>query len=125
MARVACIEQEKDRETMKVGTMTPWGAADHVEKLAEGIWWVSTPGHGGIGLSPARALHMPVGFETASTDGAGRWYEEDCAWALVAITFPEAFPQEERHTEPPVEYAKGLAVRYFPELAVEIAEVLA
>ena len=38
---------------------TPWGRADYVEELAEGIWRVSTPGHGGLKLSRERWQELP------------------------------------------------------------------
>ena len=45
---------------------TPWGAADHVECIAPGVFAVSTPSHGGL-------------------------YEEDCAAACVVVAMPQHF----------------------------------
>lgn len=68
---------------------TPWGAAQHIEKEAEGIVWYSTASHGGYGLSEARLRAMPVEY-ARHTPFAGRgWYEEDCDWCLVWLSFPE------------------------------------
>ena len=38
---------------------TPWGWTRDVEKLAEGIWRVSTPSHGGLKLSRERWQELP------------------------------------------------------------------
>lgn len=83
--------------------LTPWGHADHIEMVAEGVWFVSTPGHGGYRLSPERNAEVPVegrrfaaawskGWFDGSAETVG-WYEEDCAvWAVVK-TFPDLFPE--------------------------------
>jgi len=71
---------------MKTGSRTPWGIADNVEILAEGIWSVSTPSHGGIKLNAARNKKIPDYMRI--DDG---WYEEDCNWSIPAVVFPGAF----------------------------------
>jgi hypothetical protein len=81
------------------GSRTPWGATDHVEKLADGIYSVSTPGHGGIWLDQERRNMMPPEFVAANFLGTAEWWEEDCDWSLVAITFPEAFARQPWHPE--------------------------
>ena len=40
-------------------TPTPWGWTQDVEELAEGIWRVSTPSHGGLKLSRERWQELP------------------------------------------------------------------
>ena len=35
-------------------TYTPWGWTKQVQQLAEGVWRVSTPSHGGLKLSLER-----------------------------------------------------------------------
>ena len=56
---------------------TPWGYAQHVSELAEGILIVMTSSHGGICLSPERQQQMPM-FKRKT------WYEEDCeAWHVL------------------------------------------
>jgi len=69
-----------------MATNTPWGAAQHSEKIARGIMLYSTAGHGGIHLSPTVNSKMPEALRIE--DG---WYEEDCDWALVALAFPQFF----------------------------------
>lgn len=38
---------------------TPWGRSDSQKELADGIWMVTTPSHGGVKLSPERQAQMP------------------------------------------------------------------
>jgi hypothetical protein len=47
---------------------------------------VSTAGHGGIYLDEVHNLKVHPSWR--AEEG---WYEEDCEWAKVAFTFPEAF----------------------------------
>lgn len=63
---------------------TPWGIADHIETVAPGIQFVSTPSHGGYVLADdlqvvMKALRLP----------AKRFYEEDCEAAFVALAFSQ------------------------------------
>lgn len=77
------------------GSHTPWGPTQQKEVYAEGVAFHSTASHGGIQLSADRNAKVPE--QVRSSDG---WYEEDCAWACVAITFPELFTAyERRHAE--------------------------
>jgi hypothetical protein len=69
---------------------TPWGLADHEKVYAEGIVFYSTPSHGGFKLDVER--NAKVHFLLRERGG---WYEEDCAWAKVAFTFPELFSKKE------------------------------
>lgn len=70
---------------------TPWGASQLATIYAEGIVAHMTAGHGGFRLSAERnARVMP-----ALRIGSG-WYEEDDAWAIVALTFPDLFTSYER-----------------------------
>lgn len=70
---------------------TPWGISQGVTVYAEGIESYSTAMHGGFKLSAKR--NGQVHPLLRATDG---WYEEDCAWAIVAITFPDLFTCFER-----------------------------
>jgi hypothetical protein len=58
-------------------THTPWGRADQSRRLAYGVMLYSTPGHGGIHLSPKRNMEIPEPFRTNG------WYEEDCEASIV------------------------------------------
>lgn len=79
------------RVQMRSSANTPWGAAQGATVYAEGIVEYATASHGGFHLSPERnaAVHPTLRSE-------GGWYEEDCGWAAVAITFPDLFTAFER-----------------------------
>lgn len=72
-------------------TYSPWGHNPDVTKVANGIWSVDTPSHGGYYLSPERVAAMPEGWASRSFNGNGRhgWFEEDVDWSMVALAFPE------------------------------------
>lgn len=70
---------------------TPWGKADYSETKALGIVFYATPSHGGFKLSETRQEEMPE--EWRSRDS---YYEEDCEWCVVALTFPDLFNEFER-----------------------------
>jgi hypothetical protein len=77
---------------------TPWGRADHTEDMGQGIMSVSTSSHGGI-FVPLELLDKipPEGRAFAKRwGGSEQWYEEDCAWAYVALAFPELFSEPNR-----------------------------
>lgn len=92
------------------GSASPWGVIDWAREIAPGIVSVSTASHGGFYVSRERLATMPealarvptyversagVKIVTVAGDGfGGRWYEEDCDAALVALAWPEAFPRE-------------------------------
>lgn len=63
---------------------TPWGMADSVEIVTDGIGWVSCPGHGGLKLSAAMNRRMPDYMRQKSG-----WYEEDCEWSKVYVALAE------------------------------------
>jgi hypothetical protein len=79
---------------------TPWGRATTRERVAPGLWAVSTPSHGGYYVEPAALERIPEAFRAATFARSPHWYEEDCDWAIVARYFPEAFPAEaQAHAE--------------------------
>jgi len=57
------------------GTSTPWGPVQTHHKIAEGVWSVSTAGHGGIILSDERIKELPSHYK--SWTGTERYNEED------------------------------------------------
>ena len=76
---------------------TPWGIAqtqtelrDKAEKLT-GIHHVTTSSHGGYFVEKPLYDTMKVKETPYSKNG---FFEEDCDWAFVAITFPYAFTPE-------------------------------
>lgn len=73
---------------------TPWGTADCVTEVTDGIWFLSTPSHGGYYITPDRRSEMPAALREADTFAGGNWYEEDCDWSIVALAFPAVFPKD-------------------------------
>lgn len=62
-------------------TYTPWGWSDEVVKLAEGIWRIWTPGHGGLRLSPERWDELPAAVRDTMLNP--HYAEEDCEEPIV------------------------------------------
>ena len=74
---------------------TPWGRADSQRQIAPGITWYSTPSHGGFYLHRDRIAAMPAVYRDRPTFAGPGWYEEDCDWCLVALSFPDLFPTDQ------------------------------
>lgn len=55
---------------------SPWGLVQLAVRLADGIFFCETAGHGGVWLSPERRHTMPKGHRSRA------WYEEDCEAAI-------------------------------------------
>ena len=62
-------------------TYTPWGWTKDVVELAEGVWRVSTPSHGGLKLSRERWDELPAELTEAMYTPA--FAEEDCEEPIV------------------------------------------
>ncbi len=62
---------------MKIGDTTPWGIAQWVTKLADGIWSVSTSSHGGIVLDQPHIDRIPPSIKPFTNMGDRRYWEED------------------------------------------------
>jgi len=67
------------------GARTPWGPAQHGERVADGIVFVPTDGHGGYKLSPERNAAIPPAYRKSSG-----WYEEDCERHIVEFYHHDA-----------------------------------
>lgn len=74
---------------MQMLKSSPWGKPDHQEEVAYGILRVDTPSHGGYKLDRTRNAEVDPSWRIN-----GGWYEEDCDWAIVALTFPQFFPED-------------------------------
>ena len=88
---------------------TPWGTAQTSTQLARGIMSYATASHGGIHLSPTRNMLIPK-----SVRNEGGWYEEDCAWAIPAAIFPEAFVKD-AGSEDILETIKSTLLNWYPD----------
>lgn len=79
------------RHSVRMTCSTPWGPSQGATVYADGIVCHTTAGHGGFQLSSARNARV---HPRLRADGG--WYEEDAAWAVVALTFPDLFTVYER-----------------------------
>jgi hypothetical protein len=86
-----------------MGTQTPWGTADSSKSITRGIVLYSTPGHGGFHVSPTLNAKVHEAWRRAKG-----WYEEDCEWAIVVLTFPQHFTADQTTD------AKSTAKNYYP-----------
>lgn len=82
-----------ERREVHSGAATPWGVSQGAKIYAEGIICHSTAAHGGFHLSAERNRKVHPALRV--NDG---FYEEDAAWAIVAITFPHLFTGFERRS---------------------------
>jgi hypothetical protein len=76
---------------------SPWGKPDKAERIAEGIWFVSSPSHGGFHISKDRNAKVPMVVRAMTSRhglGFSGWYEEDVDWTIVAIVHRDVFPAE-------------------------------
>lgn len=69
-------------DVARPGMNTPWGKADYVNTIIDGIVSVATASHGGLKLSDERQAVVPSYMQRL----AG-WYEEDCEWAIPFVVF--------------------------------------
>lgn len=78
-----------------VSTSTPWGTAQSARNFGVGIVQYSTAGHGGFHVSSGLIRKMAEDMRGDAYAPLG-WFEEDCAWSLVVLSFPERFPLQAR-----------------------------
>lgn len=80
-----------------MATSTPWGPSQETTRIARGITFYSTAGHGGFKLSAGRnaIIRKEVKDRTWGLRGHDGWYEEDCDAALVVMAFPEHFSAQQ------------------------------
>lgn len=84
------MQAEKRKEWHpRVKDATPWGNADHVCEVAEGVYRVDTPSHGGYWLSAARWSEFKTAFPKFQSFTGPQWLEEDCDWCAVFVMWPE------------------------------------
>lgn len=71
---------------------TPWGPATLATVYAPGLTFYETAGHGGFHVAQDLLASMPEPYRSHPTYcGQAGWYEEDCDWAAVALSFPSLF----------------------------------
>ncbi len=66
-------------KTLPTELKTPWGKIQTVEEHTDGVWFISTAGHGGYYVSPERNEEIPLEVRRSTWCGQGLngFYEED------------------------------------------------
>ena len=87
------------REDRKIrpGDNTPCGRAQgECRDIGNGIQSVSTPSHGGYFVPRHLLEHIPERLRKWAErwSQSEQWYEEDCCWAAVCVSFPDYFPAD-------------------------------
>jgi len=82
---VFCIGLENLKRRKTMATRTPWGKSQQSIKVAPGIMWYSTAGHGGYHLSKKRLEKMPKKFRDFKPFAGEGWFEEDIDWIVVVF----------------------------------------
>jgi hypothetical protein len=97
--------------------ITPWGHKQEDWEDGAGFWWVSTSGHGGIYLKPEQSGAIPENLKHYSADDEGKWWEEDCAWALPVVCLFSKRPEGSLSDEEEylLERAHPIARNYYPD----------
>lgn len=91
-------------------TYTPWGQTQTCHALGDGIFTVTTAGHGGIWLSPERMKALPEVCRSTPYSKGG-WFEEDCD-SLIPMFFFYTDLQLTVPRETIAGYIRGMA-QYF------------
>jgi len=74
-------------EGNKVIGSSPWGKIDLATRCLKGVWFVSTPSHGGFWLSEERSSQLPESLIKTNFLKSSTWWEQDCDATKVAKFF--------------------------------------
>lgn len=98
---------------MRRGDHTPWGPAQSIDRIADGLLFVSTAGHGGFWVGEELRSKMPKSLlmTTSFYETGSPWFEEDCEAVRVMLAFPEHFPKHD-----PKELLESIG-QFHPEVA--------
>ena len=101
------VSNNRRRKKMTGSMNTPWGRTTDIEKLDEGVWLVTTPGHGGLKLDGKRWEELPGPVRDSFITPT--FAEEDCEEPIARV-LPGLADERERGI------AAGIAQR-FPRYA--------
>jgi hypothetical protein len=79
------------RQEFRASASTPWGPSQGAIRYGEGVVFHSTSDHGGFHLAADRNAKVPPLLRNS-----GGWYEEDDAWSVVVVAWPDLFTGFER-----------------------------
>ena len=84
--------------TPVLGDPSPWDRIQSITAIGQGIVGIGTAGHGGLFVPHAQLHAIPQAWQdyAARWTGSPQYYEEDCASALVALSFPHLFEGSQR-----------------------------
>lgn len=92
------------------GMKTPWGVAQAVYPIADGVCSVSTAGHGGVKVRRDLNARIPAYMRTP-----GGWYEEDVEWSIPFVALEQHITATAADAHPiPVMTPEGLVNRRHP-----------
>lgn len=74
---------------MREKIQTPWGRAQTKELITSWLYFVSTPGHGGVKLDREHNAMIPKKYRRL-----GGWYEEDCEMLIPLYFLHEKIESE-------------------------------
>ena len=94
---------------LNLGDESPWGKIDHLDYIADGIYSVSTPSHGGYMFRKDVAAKIPCFPESKgflAREFGGQWlcFEEDCAAYIAELILDKHFESDYRAHVAKVDY---------------------
>ena len=111
-----------------MATQTPWGKSDSKKIITRGIVFYGTPSHGGYHVSKKLLQTMPKAFVDHNDLTRHGWFEEDCLWSFVALSFPLFFEKDLQLAHStcknwyPLEYEKAFNVKVSLEESLTLRE---
>lgn len=98
---------------MRKVTHSPWGKIDVRKNISDDIIEVSTPSHGGFGVTgkaKQNILNMfPSVGEHVDVNNEMSWFEEDCDYAFVILANKECFQEKD------IQAAESSMKSWYPE----------
>lgn len=98
--------------------ITPWGTVWSWSEVIDGVFWISTPIHGGLVIDLALAEATLSAQAKAFGSVCGRWlcFEEDCEVCIPLFEHPEWAPTKSRLRI--AEWIRACFPDYFSSLSV-------
>jgi hypothetical protein len=97
---------------------TIWGEAQTIDRVCDGIVFVTTAGHGGYILTNRMLTRMPAYLRACSFTKDGN-FEEDCSWCAVVLAFPQSASVLGCTAERAQEIALATLKNYYPDAYAE------
>lgn len=75
--------------SIEPGDETPWGPAETVRQIAEGIYSITTESHGGIYVNDSHAKQISEELVSLTWLQSSNWFEEDSDWCIPYKVFED------------------------------------